>query len=873
LLQELKVSEQSPEQKRKVPTIAIVGIILGVLCGISLYIRIYLPHDQIFVNGAVWFRETDAYYYMRNIEILVHNFPHYNTFDPYMLFPGGGATLVRPFFAWLVSGIILLVSHGIPTLHSMEVIGAYMPTILGTLVLIPVYFIGKELFNRWAGVIAAALVVILPTEFLHRSLLGFTDHHVAETLFSTVAILFLIMAIKRARGREISFGHVLNRDWPAITKPLVYTLLAGIFLGLYLLSWQGGLMFIFIIFLYLVIQFVVDHLRRKSTDYLCIIGTPLFLVALLMLLPILGSRSLDTMSRVSLLIAILVPIVLSVISRLMAGRALKPVYYVLVLLGLTGIGLAVLHAVNPSLFQSMLGRFNIFTPTGARLTIMEVTGLLFPYGTFTLSMAWANFTTSFFIAFIALVMLIYATVREKRVDKLLLLLWTIILLITVVSRFLFGWLVCFAMLTYFAIKEERADRTLFVVWSIIMLAAVLGQRRFGYYYTVNVALLTGYFSWKMLDLAGLGKLLAKPKEVVEAVRVKKFKKKKKQTREKAKPKTFIQPRGAWINVIIAGIALFFLVIFPSVGLWKDTQTHLGGGLYIGYTKPLAQQAPIMDRGWYNSTLWLKDNSPEPFGDPDFYYELYPPKNEFVYPDTAYGVMSWWDYGYFIMQLGHRIPNANPGQAGAVQAGKFFTAWNETSANVLADELGTKYVMIDQAMATGKFYAMAEWAGKNATEFYQGYVAPVSGDALQALSLYYPAYYNSTVARLYNFDNKAVVPSANSTLAISWEWRTGDLLLKQGYKMIIVSQGRVIRVDRAESYRVILTGRYFSDCEEAEAYVSTQQPGNYDVGGLNPFATTMPLEALASYERVYPDPADTTASTAVKIFKYLGSDDS
>ncbi|RLB86938.1 MAG: hypothetical protein DRH10_09910, partial [Deltaproteobacteria bacterium] len=222
------MSEQESGQKRGLPPAAIVGIILAVLCGISLYIRIYLPYNHIFADGFVWLRETDAYYYLRHIENIVHNFPHFNSFDPYVLYPDGGTGLTRPFFAWLVAGIILLIKPGVTSLppeqalHTIEVVGAYMPAILGTLTLIPVYFIGKELFSRWAGVIGAALVVILPGEFLHRSLLGFTDHHVVETLFTTVCILFLIMAIKRAREREISFSHISGRDWPTITKPLVY---------------------------------------------------------------------------------------------------------------------------------------------------------------------------------------------------------------------------------------------------------------------------------------------------------------------------------------------------------------------------------------------------------------------------------------------------------------------------------------------------------------------------------------------------------------------------------------------------------------------------------------------------------------------------
>jgi dolichyl-diphosphooligosaccharide--protein glycosyltransferase len=518
------------------------------------------------------------------------------------------------------------------------------------------------------------------------------------------------------------------------------------------------------------------------------------------------------MSRISLLIAILVPIILSVISRLMAARTLKPVYYVLVLVGLTGIGLAVLHAIDPSVLGSMLSQFSVFGQSGAMLTVMEATGILFPQGTFTLSMAWANFTTSFFISFISL-----------------------------------------AMLAFVVVKERSAHKTLFLVWSIIMLIAVLSQRRFGYYYAVNAALLTGYFSWKMLDIAGLSKLLAKSKEVSKEVvgAVKKFKKKKKKVKEKAKPRTFMQPRGVWVSVIVAGIVLFFVVIFPNTGLWKDSPTSLGGGLYIGYTKSLARQAPIMDNGWYNSTLWLKDNSPEPFGDPDFYYALYPPANEFEYPETAYGVMSWWDYGYFIMQIAHRIPNANPGQSGAPEAGRFFTAQNETSANVLADELGSKYVMIDNAMATGKFYAMAEWAGRNVSDFYEVYYVPTE-EGGQWATLFYPAFYQSMAIRLYNFDGKAVTPATNSSIVISYEEKAAS---------------------GGQKYKEITWGQSFSSYEDAEAYLASQTSGNYRIVGTSASTSPVPLEAVNSYQRVYPDPDVTITSTTVKIFNYLGSDGS
>jgi len=313
----------------------------------------------------------------------------------------------------------------------------------------------------------------------------------------------------------------------------------------------------------------------------------------------------------------------------------------------------------------------------------------------------------------------------------------------------------------------------------------------------------------------------------------------------------MQPRGTWISVIVAGIVLFFLVIFPNTGLWKNSPTNLGGGLYIGYTKALAQQDPIMEIGWYNSTLWLRDNSPEPFADPDFYYELYPPRSEFEYPDTAYGVMSWWDYGYFIMQIAHRIPNANPTQARAREAGSFFTAQNETSANVLADEFGSKYVMIDSAMATGKFYAMAEWTGSNASQFYESYYLQTEQGG-QWTTLFYPAFYQSMAIRLYNFDGQAVTPATNSSIVIS-------------YQEQVTTDG--------QKYKAVTSGQAFATYEAAQAYLDSQTSGNYRIVGTSASSSPVPLEALTDYERVYPEPDATTSSKTVKIFKYLGPDGS
>jgi len=797
----------SQVSKRRFSPSVITVIALLVIAGISLYIRIALPYDQVFVHGAVWFRGNDAWFHMRHIENLVYNFPHINSFDPYMLYPGGGGGPGRPFFDWLVAGIILLISHGSPSPHIIDAVGAYVPAILGTLTIIPVYFIGKELFNRWVGVLSAALIAILPGEFLNRSLLGFTDHHVAESLFSTVAILFLILAIKRAKERQISFTQLLHRDWPTITKPLIYTLLAGIFLGIYLLSWRGGLLLVFIIAVWLVIQFIIDHLRHKSTDYLCIIGVVALLIGTIMLLPVLGKGRLSTVYLASLTVAILTPIVLTGISYLLARKAIRPAYYLPALLALAGVGFAIFHAANPSLLQSMLSQFRIFTPAGASLTILEVHPLLLPYGSFSLQIAWLNFTTSFFVSFISFGLLIYASIRE-----------------------------------------ESADRTLFLLWSVIMLLAVLGQRRFSYYYAINAALLTGYFSWRILDFAGLKQLLARPKQVVKAYVETREAKKRKRAEARAREKALREHRTARAKIIAAGVVIFFLVFFPCVGLPGIKPYTRVCGLPVKLTQPLASEPSLIDHAWYNSLLWLKDNSPEPFGDPDYYYQLY--ETPFEYPETAYGVMSWWDYGYWIMRISHRVPNSNPGQANAARVARFFIAQDEEAANKMINKLGSKYVIIDHQMPTSKFYAMPRWAGSGQNEFFETYYQVKEGDKLEPVRLFYPAYYRCMVVRLYHFDGQPIVP--HETPVISYEEKSG--------------QGGV-------TYKVITSSKSFPTYQEAEAFISSQQSGNYRIVSPNPVATPVPLEELSSYKLVHQ--SDATAKIGdqklprVKIFEYVG----
>ena len=270
----------------------LIALVLGITT--SLLLRIFLPYNQIFTDLGVKFALNDAYYHMRIVDNLVYNFPHFSFYDPYFVFPGTTVIGGTHFFDWFVACIAWMSGLGTPTQVTIDTVGAFIPPILAALLVIPVYFIGKTIFNKWVGVIAALLIAILPGEFLGRSILGATDHHVAEVLFSTTAIMFFLLAIKATTTKATR----------------LFVILAGLTLGVYLLTWLGGLLFILIICVFLVIHITINHLQDKSSTRITAIATGAFSIVLFMNY----SSTLPKEVLLALVLAIILPVMLFALS-------------------------------------------------------------------------------------------------------------------------------------------------------------------------------------------------------------------------------------------------------------------------------------------------------------------------------------------------------------------------------------------------------------------------------------------------------------------------------------------------------------------------------------------------------------------------------
>lgn len=163
-------------------------LLLLALIALSLTLRVVPAYDHVFGSEWIKFTSIDAYWQMEQVDRIAPDFPDY-----------AGKILQIPFFHWLLAGTIWVIGLGSPTQHTIDVVAVYFPAVLGALTVIPVYFLGKVMFGQLAGVIAGLLIATLPGEFLGRSSLGFTDHHVLEVLLTTTAFMFFVMAV---RGRE-----------------------------------------------------------------------------------------------------------------------------------------------------------------------------------------------------------------------------------------------------------------------------------------------------------------------------------------------------------------------------------------------------------------------------------------------------------------------------------------------------------------------------------------------------------------------------------------------------------------------------------------------------------------------------------------------
>ena len=664
---------------------------------VALAIRILWPYDNIFVDGSVWFRGMDSWYHMRLVDDLVHNFPQLTAFDPFTRYPHGIEPPFHPLAGWLIAGGAMLAGGGSPSPEIIDKAGALFPAVLGALAIVPAYFIGRRLYGRLAGAVAAFLLAVLPGEFLSRSLLGFADHHVAEAFFAITTLLFLMLATERASSSGLTLRGLRRELSTTARSAAIYTIIAGVSLGLYLLAWRGGLLLLLILVLYALTRGIVDYAKGQSHDDVMLVCCGAVAIGGLMVSPVVVTHSMADLYVLAVVATFAMPVAMRLLSVGARRRGWSPRVFVAVLAGAAAALVLAVAVAFPGAFADALWAVDFMVPTGASLSITEMHPLFLPSGRFSVDIAWTNFVTVLPASLVALVVL-----------------W----------------------------RSHRSPRgnhvTLFVVWSLVMLVAVLSQRRFGYYYALNATVLTGLLVAWILQSGWCAKhsgVLARRIPTATRARGK--------AERRAIQAQRAQRRDAALRLGTVAVVLSVALVVPSVTMARN----------------FATEPSLMTDGWYETLEWLGSNTPDPIGE-NAYYEMYEHPDagvDFDYPAGAYSIMAWWDYGHWITRVSHRIPVANPFQQGAGVAAGFFLAQSEKEGDEVLESLDSRFVVVDRKTSVLTFHGVAAWGGHERTEFFEVYDQRTPGGEWESIVLYYPQYYNSMLVRLYNFSAQAFQP--------------------------------------------------------------------------------------------------------------------
>ena len=752
------------EDKNSLMTSAFYGVAVLISALLAFYIRIK-PRAGVFLeNGFIRLGENDPWYHWRNIDYLLHNYPHVLWFDPATTYPFGTSQAFAPLFDVITATVIKVLQAitGNGTEEFAMTIFAYWPCFLAALCVIALYFTAKKIFDsRPIGLFSAFLLAVAPGQFLSRSIIGFSDHHVAEVLFSTLLIFFLAAALLKAKDKRITYEDLFKGKLSGFMPILPYAVLTGLTMAAYTLVWEGALLFAFIIGIFITIQMITNHLKGEGTAVIAVTGIIVFLIDFLIILIIPQIGEYKLLHILALSAGMIAMVFMALLSYILDKKKLDVITYPAILVGLLAVGSVVGSLVSATVKNALLGVVGFFTRTGGALTIGEASPFFTnAYGQSVVS----PLIFTIIVAALAFAIPLLSTkyLRKDSHKQMILIAGTgVFLLILVASGAAlkiyqsfsvmgYIWIIALPMLTYSTVKNNRMEKTLLVVWTVVLLWSLVQQNRFSYYFIVPSVVLT---AWIFRELALAVKadeawVLLKKNFLSEEARQKKdeeapvYSSKQeaaKSRRQSSKVKASKKDNGnekIVIAAVVLVVALGFILV-PTYVLTNQYTSGTGG--------------PNM--AWIDASLWLRDNTPvpgldwygryvEPLQDIDGdgvsdkvggigieYFENQASIVPFDYPGIAYGVLSWWDYGHWLEVIGKRMVNANPfqfgvgGRRGNVTdemipgAAPFFVAETEkeaTSYLIAIDPregyIGARYIVTDIEMASGmsKFYAMTAW---------------------------------------------------------------------------------------------------------------------------------------------------------------------
>ncbi len=204
--------------------------------------------DKYYLSGP------DPYYNMRLVNETLYGensgtYPFYSENDPLLNYPLGRTGSRPPLLNMMAIGFGRFLT---PFMDEVDAVGysmQFIPALFGALLVFPVYFIGRTLFNKKAALIGAMFIALIPIHISsgHGSAYSLFDHDSFNLLLFFLTFLFLIKSIKEKDAMKSS----------------LFALLGGVSLAALSMTWTEAQFLYVVIAVYAIVQMIIDIFTSK----------------------------------------------------------------------------------------------------------------------------------------------------------------------------------------------------------------------------------------------------------------------------------------------------------------------------------------------------------------------------------------------------------------------------------------------------------------------------------------------------------------------------------------------------------------------------------------------------------------------------------
>jgi asparagine N-glycosylation enzyme membrane subunit Stt3 len=200
-----------------------------------------------------YLRNIDSYVFYRQMDEIVQNNGLLPTHDIYTLAPVGNDRPLKYIYVYEYLGAYsYMLTRSFVQGLTLENYLIYFPALLISLAVIPLYFIGKMLYDRKAGVLAA-FIFVFDISNLSRTLGGDPDSDGIVILVSMITMAFLIFTYKYSEG-ETRLSKRL----------LLYSVITAVVLWVWYSTW-AGYWYVFWLFTgFIVLRLLAEIFKKKN---------------------------------------------------------------------------------------------------------------------------------------------------------------------------------------------------------------------------------------------------------------------------------------------------------------------------------------------------------------------------------------------------------------------------------------------------------------------------------------------------------------------------------------------------------------------------------------------------------------------------------